>query len=49
MVGPNGGLQNVVLYISEGLNAAEASATPSQEPVFDQKGCMYTPTCWRWT
>jgi len=43
VVGPGGGLQNVVLYISEGLSAAQASATPSQEAVFDQKNCMYTP------
>ncbi len=43
IVGPGGGLQNVVLYISEGLSAADASAMPSQEPVFDQKNCMYTP------
>ena len=43
MVGSGGGLQNVVLYISEGLSGAEASQVPSQEPVFDQKNCMYTP------
>ncbi|MGB9235902.1 MAG: carboxypeptidase regulatory-like domain-containing protein [Terriglobales bacterium] len=43
MVGANGGLQNVVLYISEGLSAGAAGAVPSEEPTFDQKGCMYTP------
>ena len=43
VVGANGGLQNVVLYISEGLPAGAASVVPSQEPEFDQKGCMYTP------
>ena len=43
MVGSNGGLQNVVLYISEGLSGASASATPSQEPAFDQHNCMYSP------
>ncbi len=43
MVGADGGLQNVVLYISEGLSAAETSQVPRKEPVFDQKGCMYTP------
>jgi hypothetical protein len=43
IVGANGGLQNVVLYISEGLSAAAASAVPSEEPTFDQKGCMYSP------
>jgi Carboxypeptidase regulatory-like domain len=43
VVGSGGGLQNVVLYISEGLSGSAASATPSTVPVFDQKGCMYTP------
>jgi hypothetical protein len=43
MVGANGGLQNVVLYITEGLGAAEAAAVPSEEPTVDQKGCMYIP------
>jgi hypothetical protein len=43
MVGSNGGLQNVVLYLSEGLSAGAASAVSSEEPTFDQKGCMYTP------
>jgi len=43
LVGKNGGLENVVLYISEGLNAAESAGKPSTEPVFDQKNCMYTP------
>jgi hypothetical protein len=43
IVGANGGLQNVVLYLSEGLTGAATTAVPSQEPSFDQKGCMYTP------
>jgi len=43
MVGQGGGLGNVVLYISQGLSGAEGSQVPSQEPVFDQKNCMYTP------
>jgi Carboxypeptidase regulatory-like domain len=43
VVGSNGGLENVVLYISQGLSASLASAVPSEEPSFDQKGCMYTP------
>src|SRR6185369_5445689 len=43
VVGAGGGLQNVVLYISQGLSAAEASQEPAKEPVFDQKNCMYTP------
>jgi len=43
VAGAGGGLENVVLYISEGLSAADASAVPTQVPVFDQKGCMYSP------
>src|SRR5215467_4511414 len=43
VIGSGGGLANVVLYISEGLSGAAATATPSEEPTFDQKGCMYTP------
>jgi len=40
VVGSGGGLENVVLYISEGLsNAAPATTVP----VFDQKNCLYTP------
>jgi Carboxypeptidase regulatory-like domain len=41
VVGSAGGLENVVVYISEGYSGpAETSTT---EPVFDQKNCMYTP------
>jgi plastocyanin len=43
VVGSGGGLDNVVLYISQGLTGNEASAVPSEEPTFDQKGCMYIP------
>ena len=43
VVGSGGGLENVVLYISEGLSATESSAVPSEQPTFDQKGCQYTP------
>ena len=43
VVGEGGGIENVVLYISEGLSGAEASAIASGKPIFDQKGCMYTP------
>jgi hypothetical protein len=43
VVGSGEGLENVVLYISEGLSASALSAKPTQIPVFDQKGCMYTP------
>src|SRR6185437_16373275 len=43
IVGKDQGLQNVVLYISQGLSGSEAAQKPPSEPVFDQKGCMYTP------
>lgn len=43
VVGSGGGLENVVLYISEGLSSSETSMVPTTEPTFDQKGCMYTP------
>jgi hypothetical protein len=40
VVGSAGGLENVVLFISDWSGAATVSTT---EPVFDQKNCMYTP------
>ncbi len=43
VVGTGGGLENVVLYISEGLPATLQNEVPSEVPVFDQKGCMYIP------
>ncbi len=43
VVGEGDGLENVVLYISQGLTGNEASAVPSNQPTFDQKGCMYVP------
>lgn len=43
VVGKDQGLQNVVLYISQGLSAADAAQKQATTPVFDQKGCMYTP------
>jgi hypothetical protein len=42
VVGASGGLENVVLYISDGLPASAATEA-STVPVFDQKNCMYTP------
>ncbi|HZR66479.1 MAG TPA: carboxypeptidase regulatory-like domain-containing protein [Terriglobales bacterium] len=41
VVGADGGLKNVVVYISQGWSgpAIASSATPE----FDQKGCQYTP------
>jgi plastocyanin len=43
VAGANGGLENVVLYISEGLSASAQAEVPKEVPVFDQKNCMYTP------
>jgi len=43
VVGANGGLQNVVLSISEGLTGSALTEVPTAVPVFDQKNCMYTP------
>src|SRR5579864_3284403 len=43
MVSSSGGLQNVVLYISDGLSGSDASAVPSEEPTVDQHTCMYVP------
>ena len=43
VVGSGDGLENVVLYITQGLPAAEQNAVPSEQPQFDQKGCMYIP------
>ena len=43
VVGPNGGLKNVVVYVSEGLSAAEAAQVPSQPSTINQKGCQYQP------
>jgi plastocyanin len=43
VVGPSGGLDNVVLYISDGLSASALAEKPTAIPVFDQKNCQYTP------
>jgi plastocyanin len=43
MAGNNGGLQNVVVYISEGLSGAAASAVAAQPQQINQKGCQYLP------
>lgn len=43
VVGADGGLENVVLYISQGLPANVLAEVPTAEPAFDQKNCMYTP------
>ena len=43
VVGPNGGLANVVVYISEGLSGAAASQVSSKQVEINQKGCQYIP------
>ena len=43
VVGSGDGLENVVLYISEGLTGGALAEVPTETPVFDQKNCMYTP------
>jgi plastocyanin len=41
VVGANGGLANVVVYISQGLTGNEAAS--SQPVTLSQKGCQYVP------
>ena len=41
IVGSGDGLENVVLYISQGLTGNEPASSP--EPTFAQKGCVYSP------
>lgn len=41
VAGPNGGLANVVVYISEGWSGGDV--TPASQPEFNQKGCQYVP------
>jgi hypothetical protein len=43
LAGQNGGLENVVLYISEGLSGGALTEVPTEVPVFNQKNCMYMP------
>jgi hypothetical protein len=43
VAGANGGLQNVVVYITEGLSGGAATAVSSQPVTIDQKGCQYVP------
>jgi hypothetical protein len=40
---PDGGLEYVVLYLSEGVPPAVANQVPSTPQKYDQKGCMYVP------
>jgi len=41
VVGSGNGLENVILYLSEGYSGPATVSTTI--PVFDQKNCMYTP------
>jgi plastocyanin len=43
VAGPSGGLENVVVYISDGLSPAAAAEVASQPLTFAQKGCQYVP------
>ncbi|HEX4424268.1 MAG TPA: hypothetical protein VH079_02640 [Terriglobales bacterium] len=43
VVGADGGLANVVVYISQGLSASEAAVVPSEAVTITQKGCQYLP------
>lgn len=42
LTGANGGLENVVVYISDGLGTA-TFPVPDQPAVMEQKGCQYKP------
>ena len=42
VVGANGGLANVVVYVSDGLGSG-TFPTPEQPAVLEQKGCQYRP------
>jgi hypothetical protein len=42
VIGPSGGLENVVVYVSDGLG--DQTFEPPQQPaVIEQKGCQYKP------
>jgi Carboxypeptidase regulatory-like domain len=43
VAGPDGGLANAVVYVSQGLSGAAATETASSTPTWDQKGCQYIP------
>ena len=42
VVNKNGTLQNVLVYVKDGLGGKTFTA-PSEKVTFDQKGCMYSP------
>ncbi len=43
LVGPNGGLANVVVYISEGLSESALKQVSSKPVELNQRGCQYFP------
>lgn len=43
LISSAGELQNVFVYVKEGLDRAYTFDVPSQPVVLDQKGCQYTP------
>jgi plastocyanin len=43
LVGADGSLKNVFVYIKDGLDPAYSFSPPSTAAVLDQKGCIYTP------
>lgn len=43
LVGPNGGLQNVFVYVKDGLDPAYTFDTPTTTVQLAQKGCRYEP------
>lgn len=43
VAGADGGLKNVVIYISDGLTGSAANDVTPETPAWDQKGCQYIP------
>src|SRR5690349_2106227 len=43
LIGADGALQNVFVYIKSGLDAGYSFDTPTEPVVLDQKGCTYAP------
>lgn len=43
LVGPGGGLKNVLVYVKAGVPTASIPPAPTTPVKIDQKGCIYTP------
>ncbi|MEX0718244.1 MAG: carboxypeptidase regulatory-like domain-containing protein [Planctomycetaceae bacterium] len=43
LVGQDGGVANVFIYLRSAPSGAAAAEAPSEEAVFDQKGCVFLP------